>query len=733
MKKITLLLLATVLLTLFMVGHALGEQRVVEPAVVSAQDATATPEAEPEPTAAPAEEATEEEAAEAGEAAVDVPVEIPYLSAWMSSPHAAAEDEAFAHWNEDDPAEVPVACAKCHSTPGMIDYLGADGSEALVVNEAVPVGSVVECMACHNEVAATLDSALMPSGVVLTNLGSDAICMECHQGRSSTTDVLEAISGLEAPEDFDLINEELSFINIHYYAAAATKYGTLAMGGFQYPAQMYEANFMHVPGYEGCTDCHNSHTLELPLEECATCHTDVEEIEDLRDIRMEGSLMDYDGDGDADEGIYYEIESLQEMLYAAIQAYAAEVVETPIVYNSQRHPYFFADIDADGEPSEGDEGYASWTPRLLTAAYNYQVSVKDPGAYAHGAKYIVQLLYDSLADLNSVLAEPVDIATLVRNDAGHFSGADEAFRHWDAEGSVPGSCAKCHSGEGLPFFLGEAVNVSAAPSNGLQCTTCHSDVETFDLYEVEAVEFPSGVTLASETTSDNLCLNCHQGRESGLDVEARVRNLEPDEIAESLSFVNPHYFAAGATRFGAEAIGAYQYDGQEYFGYFEHVGRYDSCTECHSAHELSVDWEDCEGCHEGVEGPETLVNIREYEDDFDGDGDVEEGIAGEIATMEEMLYAALQTYATEVAGTSIVYHSQRHPYFFADANANGAVDEGEERYISWTPRLLRAAYNYQYVQKDPGAFAHNGLYILQVLYDSLADIGVDVSGMIRPE
>src|SRR5690606_33442221 len=125
------------------------------------------------------------------------------------------------------------------------------------------------------------------------------------------------------------------------------------------------------------------------------------------------------------------------------------------VYNSQRHPYFFADIDADGEPSEGDEGYASWTPRLLTAAYNYQVSVKDPGAYAHGAKYIVQLLYDSLADLNSVLAEPVDIATLVRNDAGHFSGADEAFRHWDAEGSVPGSCAKCHSGEGLPFFLGE--------------------------------------------------------------------------------------------------------------------------------------------------------------------------------------------------------------------------------------------------------------------------------------
>jgi hypothetical protein len=46
--------------------------------------------------------------------------------------------------------------------------------------------------------------------------------------------------------------------------------------------------------------------------------------------------------------------------------------------------------------------------------------------------------------------------------------------------------------------------------------------------------------------------------------------------------------------------------------------------------------------------------------------------------------------------------------------------------------LLRAAYNYQWVQKDPGAFAHNGKYILQVLYDSIADIGGDVTGLTRP-
>jgi len=49
---------------------------------------------------------------------------------------------------------------------------------------------------------------------------------------------------------------------------------------------------------------------------------------------------------------------------------------------------------------------------------------------------------------------------------------------------------------------------------------------------------------------------------------------------------------------------------------------------------------------------------------------------------------------------------------------------------------LQAAYNYQYSTKDPGAFAHNGLYIIQVLYDTLADLGqevtVEMEDMVRP-
>jgi hypothetical protein len=104
--------------------------------------------------------------------------------------------------------------------------------------------------------------------------------------------------------------------------------------------------------------------------------------------------------------------------------------------------------------------------------------------------------------------------------------------------------------------------------------------------------------------------------------------------------------------------------------------------------------------------------------------------------MSDALYAAMQDYAANTVGTGIVYDSHAYPYFFMDTNGNGEADPDEanygNQYASWTPRLLKGAYNYQYAQKDPGAFAHNAKYVLQVLYDSIEDVGGDVSGMTRP-
>jgi hypothetical protein len=667
-------------------------------------------------------------------------VEIPFLDAWASSPHADASSEAFVHWNEESPAEVPVECAKCHSTPGHVDFLGADGSEAGAVDAPAPIGTTIECIACHNEVNLVKDSVTMPSGAVITNLGAEARCMECHQGRHSTVSVNTAIE--EAGVEEDTVSPDLSFLNIHYYAAAATKYGTLAKGGYEYEGQSYDGNFMHVESFDTCIECHDPHTLEVQLEACSDCHNGVASVEDVRDIRMQGSLPDYDGDGDTEEGIYYEVDGVRTLLYQAIQAYATEVAGKSIVYDATLHPYFFIDTNDNGE-TDADEAafenrFDAWTPRLLKATYNYQTSIKDPGAYVHGGKYVIQLLTDSLADLNSALSTPVEAGDIRRIDTGHFAGSEEAFRHWDVEdaGIVPADCTKCHTAEGLPMFLENGATIALPASNGLECQTCHSDLQSFDIYEVAEVEFPSGAVINSEEPTTNLCINCHQGRTSKFTVDNVTEGIDDDTVSEDIRFQNIHYFAAGATRYGTEAKGAYEYDDQEYIGYFDHVNAADTCVECHGAHELEVQLETCVDCHEGAESEDGLRAIRESEDDFDGDGNATEGIAQEIETMQEMLYAAMQTYAADQAGAPIIYSPASHPYFFIDTDGNGEVDEGEavgdNRYATWTPRLLRAAYNYQYSTKDPGAFAHNGLYIIQVLYDSLEDIGADVSGMTRP-
>ena len=366
---------------------------------------------------------------------------VPNVDEWKSSGHADVEAEAFVHWNEDDPAEIPTSCAKCHSTAGYQDFLGADGSEEGKVDKAVavPPNPGVQCEACHNEKTLNLASVTFPSGAVIENPGPSGRCMLCHQGRESTVSVDKLIADLNAtdpdktpaPVVTNGVTTTLGFRNMHYYAAAATLYGTMVKGGYEYDGKTYDAKNQHVEGYDTCAGCHDPHTLQVKVDQCAQCHEDVKSVEDLKKVRMVSSAKDYDGDGNVEEGMAEEIAGLQEILFAEIQKYAKDKAGAGIVYDPATYPYFMLDADGDGKGDTNDQGaaraYNKWTPRLLKAAYNYQLSVKDPGAFAHGNKYIVQLLFDSIEDLGG------DVSKLARTDAGHFAGDTMAFRDWDGE------------------------------------------------------------------------------------------------------------------------------------------------------------------------------------------------------------------------------------------------------------------------------------------------------------
>ena len=148
----------------------------------------------------------------------------------------------------------------------------------------------------------------------------------------------------------------------------------------------------------------------------------------------------------------------------------------------------------------------------------------------------------------------------------------------------------------------------------------------------------------------------------------------------------------------------------------------------------------CSACHAQVTDIKSLRQIRVSKIDFDGNGTTDEGIAQEIESLRTRLHAAIVAYAKAVINKEIVYDFHENPYFFVDTNGNGIADKNEtemsNRYNAWTPRLLKAAYNYQFVSKDPGAYAHNPTYTLQLLYDSLNDLStkvpVDLGRATRP-
>ncbi len=740
---------------------------------------------------------------------------------WLSSPHNRSADEAFRHWDAD--GAVPTSCAKCHSSGGYQDWLGADGTAFEVVNAAAATTTTVDCDACHNPVAATLNTAKFPSGDRLDNLGPEATCMQCHQGRESSVSMEDMIT-LSALGDDEVCTGsvpsgqagaagKLSFKNVHYFAAAATLYGREVRAGYQYAGKLYNGRLEHVDDYRTCVQCHDQHSTELRLNECASCHPGTTDYASLQNIRMERTVADYDGDGNVTEGIAGELSGLADTLYAAIQAYGSGL-GTPITYDAHAYPYWFNDVTPR-------TGFSAWTPRLVRAAYNYQYYQKDPGAFAHNSRYTMQLLYDSLADLDaSTYVAVANLSAMHRGDEGHFDATSLAFRDWDkAEGDSDGlvniNCAQCHSSEGFVSYATTVTSgtelsiVAPAPGvEGMRCESCHeAGAAAFSqapppVRYVPAVWFSStkvGGTMklvngslakGEDANSNNVldsgedldkdglldktadpsftCMTCHQGRQSKqtIDDYLLVQNTAPKP--SSASFQNVHYLPAAGVLYANKAQVAYEYAGKTYANPFTHLDggvtgfgplNGNRCTYCHlTDHTFKPQVSAaCATCHTEAAGDVGAIR-KNRSADYDADGNATEHLSAEVDSFGEALYAAIRAYAQTTFGADkrIYYDGSSHPYWFydtdgdgiknsrgEDANSNGVLDAGEDldgdkifdsdwaQYPFWKNdtqhatapgRMMKAAHNCQIWHKEPGAWAHNTAYIIQVLFDSIDDL-----------
>jgi hypothetical protein len=321
-------------------------------------------------------------------------------------------------------------------------------------------------------------------------------------------------------------------------------------------------------------------------------------------------------------------------------------------------------------------------------------------------------------------------------------------RNWRLSSNA--ACQRCHTATGFRNIAnsqdtynpsGNFFTATGNQAEVLYCWACHTDnaggTRRAKTGGVNGVIFNSGDVATLGDASD-LCMLCHQGRESGVSVQKAV------DARDTHDFINIHYFPTAAVMFGSAVNGGYEYSGKTYAGkntFAGHAGERDTCIKCHmrlaetstADHNFLPELEDCSTCHVGIT---KFEDIRIFGgSNYDGDS-ASEGLRGEIETLETSLIARIQTYATATIGNSIVYDGVAYPYFFYDIDGDGVTDSNEKgfgnRYRKFDDKLLKAAYNYQVSRKEPCGYLHNHRYIVQLLIDSIEDLGGSIESYTRP-
>ena len=228
-----------------------------------------------------------------------------------------------------------------------------------------------------------LEPVMFPSGDTATLTNASNICMICHQGRESTVQVNDDIAACSGVGDCDADCtptdgaggaggaggasgcDGLGFVNIHYYAAAATFFGTDVKGGYEYDTQTYVGqNSSRPTRTTRCNDCIDCHMEANPAGAAtSSCRRLPAASQGLATRRATAfPTLDVRRSDNYDA-----IQTLLPVLLTAIEDLRHDDLSEPIVYDEDSYPYWFN--VSDGERYQFDA-------TLLRAAYNYQTGPK---------------------------------------------------------------------------------------------------------------------------------------------------------------------------------------------------------------------------------------------------------------------------------------------------------------------------------------------------------------------
>lgn len=314
------------------------------------------------------------------------------------------------------------------------------------------------------------------------------------------------------------------------------------------------------------------------------------------------------------------------------------------------------------------------------------------------------------------------------------------------------TCQRCHTATGISNFLTDPATYNPANNNFshlsnwtaatgspqnevLYCWGCHSDVATGALRNPGAiVETYTATTAGNPPTTvsypdlgpSNVCMGCHIGREVGDNIK---NDLDADGVR---SFINSHYLTAGGTLFNESG---YEYAGQTYnnFGFHKQIGVGDPASNFNTGSSGP-----CAACHMSVAEGHTFVFVTK-----NADGVIEDNnsplcanchISMDADTLEATkanFHAALEELRLALVARGIHFFNA-HPYYYnAPDGAGGAftnwesvattlgVGLGTDPTGTGWKNVMGAAFNYNLLEHDPGAYAHNSDYGLKLIADSI--------------
>jgi hypothetical protein len=308
----------------------------------------------------------------------------PTYDEWLASPHShVIESEA-----------KRASCAKCHNGIYTAEYL--DDPEGFTTPPANPtVAEPFHCAGCHdphgNENPGNLRDASvtdrsLPNGVLVENAGAGRLCMACHNGRRTDTNIDDQIANGSA------------HLGPHHSVQGDMLTGVNAADAQLDPDFPWSSS-KHILVQDACVTCHThshegdpengianftGHTFAPTIEACTPCHGELTSFTEVI------AKQDFDGDSTI-EGVQHEVEGLMAQLHEAI----LDASTSQAARDS---------LEANFEENIGNTDYS--TPEQRTAAYNLFFVEFDGSKGVHNTTYSVQLLQQSILSMSSTALSP---------------------------------------------------------------------------------------------------------------------------------------------------------------------------------------------------------------------------------------------------------------------------------------------------------------------------------------